>query len=226
MPGWKISTKEGRLADPVTAHGETITEGVREVTWSGGSLPDGRLQEFGLSIQTAGGKAGEKAYFKVLQECEQGETAWAEIPVEGEEEPEAPAAEIVFAEAAPASAEPAEQTSGASADGKASTGLAITALVVGALGLVVGAAGPRGRTPREGVVASPSGPRARSQATVRSRPSATGTGGSQPSSRSALPIGARPRAVHEPDRPGVHVRVRAGQGRRRAQPRVPQRPPR
>jgi uncharacterized protein YcnI len=156
VPGWSIKTKEGKLANPIKAHGETITEGVREVTWSGGELPDRYLQEFGMSVQTAGGKPGEKAYFKILQKCKKGETAWAEIPVEGEEEPESPAAEVVFAaaenghggaaaEAEPTSAAaPAEQTAGASAadvDGKASEGLAIAALVVGALGLAAGIAG-------------------------------------------------------------------------------------
>jgi uncharacterized protein YcnI len=156
VPGWEISTKEGKLANPVEAHGEQITEGVREVTWRGGSLADDRLQEFGMSVQTAGGKAGEKAYFKILQRCEEGETAWAEIPVEGEEEPEAPAAEVVFASAegghggdaaaaeTSGDAQPTAQTSGVSADdvdGKASQGLAIAALIVGALGLVVGGAG-------------------------------------------------------------------------------------
>jgi uncharacterized protein YcnI len=155
VPGWKIRTKEGKLANPVTAHGEQITEGVREVTWYGGSLPEHRLQEFGASVQTAGGKAGEKAYFKVLQKCEEGETAWAEIPVEGEEEPEAPAAEVVFAaaqgghgadaaEAERAAAQETEQSAGVTAedvDGKASKGLAIAGLVVGGLGLAAGAAG-------------------------------------------------------------------------------------
>ena len=132
VSGWRIKTKEGKLANPIEAHGEKITEGIREVSWTGGPLPEGRLQEFGMSIQTAGGKAGETAYFKVLQECEKGETAWAEIPVEGEEEPESPAAAIVFAEAeghgangdAAETAAPAEQQSaGVSAsdvDGKAS----------------------------------------------------------------------------------------------------------
>jgi uncharacterized protein YcnI len=32
VPGWRIATKEGRLAAPVEAHGETQTEGVREVS--------------------------------------------------------------------------------------------------------------------------------------------------------------------------------------------------
>jgi len=147
VPGWRISTREGRLTRPVEAHGERTTKAVREVSWSGGPLPDAHLQEFGMSIQT-NGRPGEKAHFRILQECAEGETAWAEIPVEGEEEPESPAATLTLAEeGGPADVEAAGaavQTSGASSsdvDGKASEGLAIAALVLGGLGLAAGAAG-------------------------------------------------------------------------------------
>jgi periplasmic copper chaperone A len=110
------------------------------------------MQEFGLSIRTANGRPGEKAHFRILQECERGETAWAEIPVEGEEEPEHPAAEVVFAagdghgggaDAAqePVAAEQAASVSAADVDGKASKGLGVAALIVGGLGLAVGAVG-------------------------------------------------------------------------------------
>jgi uncharacterized protein YcnI len=157
VPGWKISVKEGKLAKPVEAHGEQITEGVREVTWRGGPLPDHHLQEFGMSIQTSG-KPGEKAWFKILQECEQGETAWAEIPEDGGEEPDTPAAGITLAAgddhaaasddaqgaAEPASAPAGENAAAVSADdldGKASKGLAIGGLVVGVVGLLAGLTG-------------------------------------------------------------------------------------
>lgn len=155
--GWKIKVKEGKLPKPITQHGETITEGVREVTWSGGSLDPRQLQRFGMSIQTAG-KAGDTAYFKILQQCKEGETAWAEIPVEGQDEPEAPASGVKLiaseeeghgaaasggddaAGAEEVSAQNASaQTSGVTADdldGKASTGLAIAGLVMGAVGLL------------------------------------------------------------------------------------------
>lgn len=158
--GWKIKVKEGKLAKPIEQHGETITEGPREVTWSGGDLDAHQLQRFGMSIQTAG-TAGEPAHFKILQKCQEGETAWAEIPVEGEEEPEAPAATVQLiaaddAHGAAASGDHAKegddaaaeevsaqnasaQSSGVTADdldGKASTGLAIAGIVMGAVGLL------------------------------------------------------------------------------------------
>jgi hypothetical protein len=33
LAGWTIATKEGQPAELVEQHGETITEGVREITW-------------------------------------------------------------------------------------------------------------------------------------------------------------------------------------------------
>jgi uncharacterized protein YcnI len=38
VPGWKVTTREGTLPEPVEAEGETITEGVTQVTWTGGPL--------------------------------------------------------------------------------------------------------------------------------------------------------------------------------------------
>ena len=76
VAGWDIKTKEGKLPNPVDQEGETVTEGVREVTWSGGPLPDGQLQQFPLSVALAGTE-GDAAEFKVIQGCAGGaETAW------------------------------------------------------------------------------------------------------------------------------------------------------
>ena len=35
-PGWTIETTTGVYVEPVELHGETLTEGVREISWSGG----------------------------------------------------------------------------------------------------------------------------------------------------------------------------------------------
>ncbi len=154
VPGWKLSVKEGKLARPYDAHGEKVTEGVREVTWTGGPLPDPYLQEFGLSIRVAG-EPGRKIALKTLQECKKGETAWAEIPVDGEEEPEAPAPMVALTAAQDADGEASdeaeatgteeasfEQASAAGGDDTgAPTWLAILGVVLGALGLAAGAAG-------------------------------------------------------------------------------------
>jgi periplasmic copper chaperone A len=90
VPGWRTTTEIGELAEPVEVHGETVTEGVRKVTWTGGPLDPHQFVDFGLSMMTPDA-AGETIYFPAVQRCEQGQTRWIQIPVEGEEEPEAPA---------------------------------------------------------------------------------------------------------------------------------------
>jgi periplasmic copper chaperone A len=155
VPGWRISTKEGKLPKPYDNHGEQVTEGVREITWEGGPLDAHQLEVFGISIKVSG-NPGDRIAFKAIQECKKGETAWVEIPVEGEEEPPAPAAmvELVAAEdehgAAgsdsagtqdqPVALQNAAATTQPDESG-ASTGLVIVALIVGSLGLIAGLAG-------------------------------------------------------------------------------------
>lgn len=80
VPGWEIETVIGDLAEPFDNHGQVITEGVREIVYSGGSLPDEHFQEFGVSMRMPEGEEGDVVYFPVIQECEEGETAWINIP--------------------------------------------------------------------------------------------------------------------------------------------------
>jgi uncharacterized protein YcnI len=147
VPGWNIKTKEGKLANPVVQEGEKVTSGVREVTWSGGPLPDGQLQQFVLSVSFAG-KEGEAAEFKAIQGCVDGsQTAWIqETPASGEE-PEHPAPTVMLGAADEgqdhmAADEGSTETASASSsdDDDSGNGLAIAALIVGALGLIAGSA--------------------------------------------------------------------------------------
>lgn len=147
VPGWRITTKEGKLAQPFESHGETITEGVREVTWTGGPLDPHQYTEFGLSVRFAG-EPGEVVPFKTIQRCKKGELAWIQVPEEGQPEPESPAPTVTLVAAedehggADASTEPvADVTAAATTDDDGpSEGLVIAALVVGALGLITGLA--------------------------------------------------------------------------------------
>jgi uncharacterized protein YcnI len=86
-PGWKLETVKGKYAKAYTLWGEAVTEGVTEVDWSGGSLPDEFYDEFVFrGTLTDSLPAGETLYFPVVQEC--GDTAerWIEIPAAGESE--------------------------------------------------------------------------------------------------------------------------------------------
>ncbi|MGH8991982.1 MAG: YcnI family protein [Acidimicrobiia bacterium] len=156
-PGWKIETKLGAIT-PYDSHGETIAEGVKEIAFTAATpLPDDQVTFFGVSM-TMPDKAGETISIPVVQTCQQGETRWIDIPVEGQEEPEhpAPGIRLVAATAedddhgaAPAADEKTEggQTATDGEDaaavqaGRVEDGgdtLAIIALIVGAAGLLTG----------------------------------------------------------------------------------------
>ena len=84
-PGWQIATTRGTYSKSYSFfHGAKFTEGVKEITWSGGKLPDAFYDEFVLSAFIAGELSpGEMLYFLVVQQCEQGEHRWVEIPAAG-----------------------------------------------------------------------------------------------------------------------------------------------
>lgn len=85
LPGWTVETTTGPLAEPMEVHGETVEEGIREVTWSGGTpVPDGQFFDFGVSVLMPD-TPGETLYFPVVQTCEDGESRWIEVPEDGED---------------------------------------------------------------------------------------------------------------------------------------------
>jgi uncharacterized protein YcnI len=83
-PGWSVETVKGKYSTSYQLHGATITEGVKEVLWSGGKLADDNYDEFVLATFLTGSlKPNTTLYFPVVQECEQGVSRWIEIPQEG-----------------------------------------------------------------------------------------------------------------------------------------------
>ena len=82
--GWNVETIKGKYAADYAYDGAKLSEGVKEVVWSGGKLPDDNYDEFVLSTFLSGAlKPNTTLYFPVVQECEQGISRWIEIPAEG-----------------------------------------------------------------------------------------------------------------------------------------------
>jgi periplasmic copper chaperone A len=82
-PGWTIAAVKEKLANPVVlGHGREITETIREVSWSGGKLPDDYYDEFAFRVVLPD-LPGKTLYFPVIQECEKGVERWIEIPEPG-----------------------------------------------------------------------------------------------------------------------------------------------
>lgn len=82
-PGWQLATVKAKLATPISdGHGGQITEGVREVVWSGGKLQHDHYDEFVMRAALPD-KPNSTIYFPVVQDCEQGVNRWIEIPEAG-----------------------------------------------------------------------------------------------------------------------------------------------
>ena len=96
-PGWTIETTQGKYAQPHTLHGNQVSEGVRTITWSGGTLPDAYYDEFAFSSQIASTLTpGSTLAFPTVQTCEQGVERWIELPSAGRKHPEKPAPVITL----------------------------------------------------------------------------------------------------------------------------------
>ena len=168
VPGWEVELVTG---DGEATEGDGADEGhdaaappVTEIAWTGGSLPDGYFQEFGLTFRITE-QAPEVLYLPTVQECEEGEHAWIEIPdtLEEWDDLEQPAPYVINnADGSGHGAEPADDPAADAADsseagegadaaaaGDAGSGAAgsdgdgplpALALVAGLLGLVAGLA--------------------------------------------------------------------------------------
>ena len=96
--GWTIETVTGPYETPFLNHGTEITEGVKEISWSGSSLPNDFFDEFTFR-GTFGSdiKAGSTFYFPVIQTCGSLEDAW--IDQSGEDDVEFPAPSVTLSPA-------------------------------------------------------------------------------------------------------------------------------
>ena len=153
VPGWQAQVVEGKLARPVQEEGETITEGVKQVTWTGGPLSPHEYTDFGLSMKLPD-KPGETLYFPAVQRCSGGKvTRWITIVPPGAEEPDTPAPAVELTAAtggdddstsSSGTAEPASsgaEATAADTSGDDNSDRTNLALGLGIAGLVAGLAG-------------------------------------------------------------------------------------
>ena len=83
--GWEVRTVTGKYASEYDFQGKKVAEGITEVDWTGGKLPDKTRETFVIDTFLTGGlKPNTTLYFPTVQECEQGVSRWIEIPAEGE----------------------------------------------------------------------------------------------------------------------------------------------
>lgn len=76
-PGWQLATTRGDYARSYTLYGSELTAGVKEIKWSGGSLPDAHYDEFVfVGYLSSALEADTTLYFPVVQQCAEGEQRW------------------------------------------------------------------------------------------------------------------------------------------------------
>ena len=156
-PSWTVEKVMQDLDAPVDdGHGGQYTERVAEIVYTATTpLPDGYRDAFVLSLKLPDA-AGETLVFPTVQTCEEGESAWVQVPADGQDaddlELPAPMFDLTAADAPEADAAGAETEDVAASSGEASSGdTAATpepaatpaatwvALALGAAGLVLGA---------------------------------------------------------------------------------------
>jgi uncharacterized protein YcnI len=144
---WKVTVTHQRLATPVQTDDGPITEGVRDLTWTGsgdglGRIAPGQFMEFPISVQIPENAAGKTLQFKAIQTYSNGEVVrWI-----GAADSDTPAPTLTVAAAASGSdghgaatpAQPATPAGDDGGDGGSNT-IGIIALIVGAIGLLAGA---------------------------------------------------------------------------------------
>jgi len=75
--GWTLTTVIGPYETPYDNHGTIMTEGVREIIWAGGNLPNEWYDEFVFRGSFGGDLALDSlVWFPTVQECDGGEEAW------------------------------------------------------------------------------------------------------------------------------------------------------
>lgn len=99
-PGGQLTTVKDKYQSSYDYFGVQVSEGVVELSSSGGELPDEWYEEFIFRARLTHFEPGTTVYFPVVQECADGLVhRWIEIPAEGKtaddhEEP-APGVKIV-----------------------------------------------------------------------------------------------------------------------------------
>lgn len=78
--GWTLNTTRAAYGQTYEAHGKQVLEGVTEIVWSGGDLPDDWYDEF-VFRGTFSDKlmSGQKFFFPTVQVCANGTEEWTNI---------------------------------------------------------------------------------------------------------------------------------------------------
>ena len=149
-PYYEVEATIEQLDEPqADAHGNEVTERTASIVYTADTpLPEGQRDTFELSFQVPDAE-GEVLAFPTIQTCAKGETAWTQVPADGQDadELESPAPSFTILPAsgeghggdeAEESAAPASLESGTDAADDGSSALGWAGLAAGLLGLLAG----------------------------------------------------------------------------------------
>lgn len=81
---WDLQTVTGPYENTYLNHGTEVSEGVQEIVWSNGNLPNEFYDEFVFTGTFADSLEPGKFYFPAIQECDNGEEAWIDTNETGD----------------------------------------------------------------------------------------------------------------------------------------------
>lgn len=152
--GWTVEKVMAKLDTPIVdGHGNAVTERVDQIVYTAKEpIIDGVRDTFEIQVQLPEDAAEETLAFPTVQTCEQGETAWVQLPAAGQDSHDldapAPMFDVTAASAGhgdhaatPAAKPAAESASGDSVSSDSAglgMGLGIAGLVAGVLGALLG----------------------------------------------------------------------------------------
>jgi len=82
--GWTLQTVTGPYENTYVNHGKGVSEGVTEIVWSEGNLPNEFYDEFVFRGTFADTLEEGPFYFPAIQECANGEEAWTDVSGSGD----------------------------------------------------------------------------------------------------------------------------------------------
>lgn len=83
--GWQVETVKDKYERPYDYFGTELTEGVKQIAWSGGELPDDFYEEFIFVGRLTDFAPDTVLHFPTVQECAEGVHRWIEIPAAGQD---------------------------------------------------------------------------------------------------------------------------------------------
>ena len=83
--GWELETVMDKYDRPYDYYGSELTEGVRQIEWSGGRLRDDFYDEFVFVARLTDFEPGTVLHFPTVQECAGAVHRWIEIPAAGQD---------------------------------------------------------------------------------------------------------------------------------------------